>query len=64
MDTLEELWDGLLSREPVKILKAFNTLSLDEKETVLDHIKKMADEPGWHLEQRNSARAALAVLQA
>jgi hypothetical protein len=64
MDTLEELWDSLLSREPVKILKAFNSLSLDEQKSVIEHIKKMAEEPGWHPEQRNSARAALAVLQA
>jgi hypothetical protein len=64
MDTLEELWDGLLSREPDRILVAFATLSSVEKESVLSHLRKMAEEPGWHPEQRNSAQAALAVLQA
>jgi hypothetical protein len=64
MEPLEELWDGLLSREPDRILAAFATLSTSEKGSVLNHIRKMAEEPGWHPEQRNSAQAALAVLQA
>lgn len=60
---LESLWSALLSRNPDLILAAYHVLSAQEQAAVLAHLKRMAEEPGWHDEQRASARAALAALQ-
>ena len=64
MDSLEELWDQLLSRQPERVLAAFTRLSPGEKEQVRCHLERMASEPGWHPEQRLSAQAALQALGA
>lgn len=61
-DQLEQLWDGLLSRQPEQIQRAFATLTPGDQMGVLAHLKRMATEPGWHPEQRASALAALAAL--
>lgn len=60
---LESIWSALLSHQPHLIRAAFETLSTEEQAAVLAHLKRMAEEPGWHDEQRASARAALAALQ-
>lgn len=60
---LEDLWDGLLSRDPVLVRKAFAGLSVDEQKSILAHLQRMASEPDWHPEQRISAQAALEALQ-
>jgi hypothetical protein len=62
IDPLELLWDYLLSREPEKIRPAFASLSGAEKMAVLAHLRRMAEEAGWHREQRLSALAALDAL--
>jgi predicted Zn-ribbon and HTH transcriptional regulator len=59
---LERIWDALLSREPAQIRDAYASLNLEEQKAVLDHLKRMKDEPGWHLQQRISAQTALEVL--
>jgi hypothetical protein len=56
---LENLWDNLLSREARRVKEAFATLTEIEQESVLAHLRRMSDEPGWHAEQRLSARFAL-----
>jgi len=56
---LEELWEHLLSREAERVKEAFSTLTKHEQESVLSHLRRMTDEPGWHAEQRLSARFAL-----
>jgi len=55
----ETKWEMLLSREPERILAAYKALPFDQKRVVLDHLEKMVSEPGWQVEQRISAQAAL-----
>jgi hypothetical protein len=62
-DPLEDLWDKILSRQSEQIRKAFMSLRSDEQQSVLTHIKHMATNPGWHLEQRISAQAAIEALK-
>ena len=62
MDSPEQLWDQLLSRQAEQILAAYNRLSPDEQVYVLHHLGRMASEPGWHTEQVLSAQAALQAL--
>ncbi len=62
-DSLENLWEQLLSRIPSQVQKAFAGLSPQEREAVLAHLERMVGGPGWHREQRISARAALEALQ-
>ena len=58
----DNIWELLLSRDPVRILKAYDSLPPDQKRAVLEHLEKMTSEPGWQPEQRLSARAALDVI--
>lgn len=62
MDPLETFWDNLLSRQPKLVITAFAGLTDAEKQAILDHLKLMTTEPGWHPEQRTSAQAALEIL--
>ena len=62
MDTLETLWDRLLSRQPAEILAAFERLPVSEQAAVLAHLRRMAEEDGWQPGQRASAKAALEIL--
>ena len=55
----ENIWDMLLSRQPVMIEKAFASLESDQQKAVLDHLQRMVAELGWQPEQRVSAQAAL-----
>ena len=59
---LEVLWDNLLSRQPDQVRAAFVTLTKAEQQAVLDHLRRMSQEAGWHPEQRRSAQAALDAL--
>jgi len=58
----EAFWDAILSRDPQQIRTAFAPLGRAEKQAVLQHLYRMATEPGWHPEQRLSARTALKAL--
>lgn len=58
----ENFWDYLLSRDQSRIQTAFSWLNTQEKKAVLDHLLKMSTQPGWHPEQRESARTALRTL--
>lgn len=62
-DTIETFWEDILSRQPERIQAAFVSLSEDEQIAVLDHLKRMASEPGWHPEQVASASKALETLK-
>jgi hypothetical protein len=62
-DELETLWDALLSRQANLILMAFNTLDKEGKEAVINHLRRMSTEMGWHPEQATSAKSALDVLE-
>ncbi len=61
-DPLEKLWDDLLSRQENQIRAAYQELTSEEQDAVLEHLQRMVSEPGWHPEQRLSAHAALRVL--
>ncbi len=61
---LEEIWDALLSRDAPRIRSTYNNLPTGDKKAVLVHLKSMAYESGWHMEQRISAQAALDALAA
>jgi hypothetical protein len=61
-DSLEILWDQLLSRQVDLIRLAFKSLSPESRQSVLTHLRRMVFEPGWHAEQRISAQAALDAL--
>lgn len=56
-------WDAILSRNIVKIRKAFEALPAEDQAVVLEHLHKMATEPGWHPEQVISACEALKALE-
>ena len=62
MNSLETLWDNLLSRQPELIISTFARLTDPEKQAILDHLKLMVSEPDWHPEQRISAQEALEII--
>jgi len=62
MNPLELLWDQLLSRQPELVRKAYSELALPEQQAVRQHLERMLNEPGWHPEQRLSARVAIQAL--
>ncbi len=59
---LEELWDALLSQDARLIRAAYDSLGTGDQDTVLAHLRRMANEPGWQEQQRISAQAALEAL--
>lgn len=61
-NSLETLWDDLLSRQPELIRIAYTSLDATSQKTIFKHLQRMASEPDWHPEQRQSAQAALDVL--
>ena len=62
-DYLQELWRDLLSRQPETIRAAFASLDSSSRKTVITHLQRMQNDPGWQPEQRASARAALRALK-
>ena len=63
MDNLDNLWIELLSADPARIRRAWGKLTDEEALAVLEHLRRMKDEAGWQLAQRQSAEAALRVVQ-
>ncbi|MFN8420718.1 MAG: hypothetical protein U0528_15965 [Anaerolineae bacterium] len=62
-DGLEEFWADILSEEPDRIIAAWLTLAPDEQQSVLTHLRRMAAEEGWADVQRQSAMAAIYVIE-
>jgi hypothetical protein len=62
-DNLEMIWDGLLSHDPATIKRIYNTFDEDGQRSILIHLQRMVNEPGWLLVQQQSAQIALNVLQ-
>lgn len=58
----QDFWDNLLSRQPELIQLAYNQLEAEEQKAVTAHLKRMAEDDGWHPEQVISARSALKVI--
>ena len=61
-ESIEDLWDNLLSRNPKQILEVFAALDELQQKIVQEHLSRMACKPGWHPEQRLSAQSALKAL--
>lgn len=61
-NSLEKLWDNILSRNPERIHKTFTSLDESSRTEIINHLKKMAFESGWNPEQIKSAKVALEVL--
>ena len=59
---IKDLWDCLLSRQEQQIQDAFRELNSAGQASVLVHLERMANEAGWHPEQRESAREAIEAL--
>lgn len=59
---LEEIWSALLSREADTIKQAFSILDVASRTVVLNHLRTMVTDSGWHPEQVRSAQAALDAL--
>ena len=63
-DHLEEFWDGILSREETKIRESFASVTEAERADCVAHLYTMVSDPEYLDVQRESARIALAVLEA
>ena len=61
-ESVQELWDYLLAGEPERVRDAFSVLDENEKQAVVEHLRRMASEAGWQPGQRDSARAALEII--
>lgn len=59
---LEQVWDGILSRDQERIIHAYASLDTKSQETVICHLKHMVSEEGWHPEQVKSAQVALQAI--
>jgi hypothetical protein len=59
MKTIDQIWNGILSRDCRLILEAYKNVERESQETIVNHLRKMVTEEGWHLEQTKSARIAL-----
>jgi len=58
----EEIWFEILSRKPKKIHDRFSNLSTSDQQAIINHLKKMISDDGWHKEQRHSAQIAIDVI--
>lgn len=63
MNNIENLWDHMLSKDKKKIITSYLRLNPEEKTAVVEHLNKMANEKGWHTEQKKSAKTALLVIE-
>jgi hypothetical protein len=63
MENLDNFWEELLSEDPARIRRAWGDLTDEEALAVLDHLRRMAEEEGWHPDQRRAAAAALRVVR-
>ena len=56
---LGQFWAEVLSQDPDRVRAAFKALPEVDAAGVVEHLRRMATEDGWHPAQRRSARAAL-----
>ncbi len=62
MFNVELLWDNILSRDPKKICETLKILRVEDRQNVMTHLHRMAEDHGWHPEQRTSAEFALRAI--
>ncbi len=60
---LDDVWEAILSGDEPRIRKAWGGLTDDECQALLTHLRRMADEDGWHELQKESAATALRVIR-
>jgi phosphoglycolate phosphatase-like HAD superfamily hydrolase len=60
---LEDLWGELFSGEAARVRKAWMSLTDDECQTILQHLRKMVDDPSYQPQQKESAAAALRLIR-
>ena len=60
---LEAFWGDMLSEDAPRIESAWQLLTAEDQDAVRDHLKRMISEDGWADVQRESAQAALAVIE-
>lgn len=63
-DPLEQFWNAVLSRQPQRIRRAVKPLDTAARAALLAHLQRMVIEEGWLPQQRDSAQAAIDVIQA
>jgi len=61
--SLDDFWGDLLSRDPQSIEKAYKSIDIENREIVENHLRTMATEEGWHVEQVKSAQIALKQIE-
>ena len=59
----EVLWAAILSADPGRTMRAYDSLPPDDQQQVLAHLRRMAQEPDWQASQRDAARAALRAVE-
>ena len=59
----EHIWENILSEDENLIRAIFPHLNEAEKETVITHLEKMANEDGWHPSQKRSSTYALSIIK-
>ena len=62
-DPLQTFWDDILSEDPRKITKTFNSLTASEQQKILVHLYKMTNEPGWLSTQVQTASKAIKAIE-
>ena len=60
---LEAFWGDMLSEEAPRIESAWHLLNAEDQQAVRDHLLRMVSEDGWADVQRESAQAALDVIE-
>ncbi len=60
---LEAFWGDILSEEAPRIESAWQLLNTEDQRAVREHLTRMASEDGWADVQRESAQAALDVIE-
>ena len=60
---LEAFWGDMLSEEAPRIESAWHLLTVEDKQAIREHLTRMVTEDGWADVQRESAQAALDVIE-
>lgn len=59
MASLEQFWSDVLSEAPNRVIVRLAALDEPDRQAILQHLKRMAEEPGWSEGQRRRAAFAL-----
>jgi hypothetical protein len=62
LQPVESFWENLLSRQPDLVRFAINSVDKTTRKQVIEHLREIIVEEGWHPEQVISARTALEIL--